>query len=117
MSNRFKKVMSSTDVLVVAFGAMIGWGWVVSSGRWIQNAGVVGITNNGTLNIYSGSVSQPVLSGTQRAEISLSIQKTEMDISENEYAYSRIDAIINYGTLTVNKNVRINIINKEEYRD
>ena len=40
--NRFKKVMSATDILVVAFGAMIGWGWVVSSGRWIQNAGVVG---------------------------------------------------------------------------
>lgn len=42
MDNRFKKVMSATDILVVAFGAMIGWGWVVSSGRWIQNAGVVG---------------------------------------------------------------------------
>ena len=41
-NNRFKKVMSSTDILVVAFGAMIGWGWVVSSGRWIQNAGVIG---------------------------------------------------------------------------
>ena len=41
-NNRFKKVMSTTDILVVAFGAMIGWGWVVSSGRWIQNAGVVG---------------------------------------------------------------------------
>ncbi len=40
--NRFKKVMTSTDILVVAFGAMIGWGWVVSSGRWIQNAGVIG---------------------------------------------------------------------------
>lgn len=40
--NRFKKVMSATDILVVAFGAMIGWGWVVSSGRWIQNAGVIG---------------------------------------------------------------------------
>ena len=40
--NRFKKVMSTTDILVVAFGAMIGWGWVVSSGRWIQNAGVIG---------------------------------------------------------------------------
>ena len=39
---RFKKVMSSTDILVVAFGAMIGWGWVVSSGRWVQNAGVIG---------------------------------------------------------------------------
>ena len=42
MKNRFKKVMSATDILVVAFGAMIGWGWVVSSGRWIQNAGVIG---------------------------------------------------------------------------
>lgn len=41
-NNRFKKVMTSTDILVVAFGAMIGWGWVVSSGRWIQNAGVLG---------------------------------------------------------------------------
>lgn len=42
MKNRFKKVMSATDILVVAFGAMIGWGWVVSSGRWIQDAGVIG---------------------------------------------------------------------------
>lgn len=42
MDSRFKKVMSATDILVVAFGAMIGWGWVVSSGRWIQNAGVIG---------------------------------------------------------------------------
>ena len=42
MDQKFKKVMSTTDILVVAFGAMIGWGWVVSSGRWIQNAGVIG---------------------------------------------------------------------------
>ena len=42
MNNRFNKVMSATDILVVAFGAMIGWGWVVSSGKWIQNAGVIG---------------------------------------------------------------------------
>ena len=34
--------MSATDILVVAFGAMIGWGWVVSSGRWIQGAGAIG---------------------------------------------------------------------------
>ncbi len=39
---KFNKVLNVGDVLVVAFGAMIGWGWVVSSGRWIQNAGVVG---------------------------------------------------------------------------
>lgn len=38
----FNRVLNSLDLLVVAFGAMIGWGWVVSSGRWIQNAGVIG---------------------------------------------------------------------------
>ncbi|WP_296117092.1 APC family permease [uncultured Eubacterium sp.] len=37
-----KKVLNTSDVLVVAFGAMIGWGWVVSSGGWIQSAGTVG---------------------------------------------------------------------------
>ena len=34
--------MTATDILVVAFGAMIGWGWVVSSGQWIESAGTVG---------------------------------------------------------------------------
>lgn len=39
---KLKKVMNAGDVLVVAFGAMIGWGWVVSSGSWIQSAGGLG---------------------------------------------------------------------------
>ena len=39
---RFKKVLNAGDVLVTAFGAMIGWGWVVSSGGWIQSAGTLG---------------------------------------------------------------------------
>ena len=39
---RFKKILNIWDVLVVAFGAMIGWGWVVSSGSWIQSGGVLG---------------------------------------------------------------------------
>lgn len=38
----FDKVFSAWDILVIAFGAMIGWGWVVSSGGWIQSGGVVG---------------------------------------------------------------------------
>lgn len=45
MSNReseFSKVLNAGDVLVVAFGAMIGWGWVVSSGQWITSGGVLG---------------------------------------------------------------------------
>ena len=38
----FKKVLNTRDVIMVAFGAMIGWGWVVSSGQWIQTGGAVG---------------------------------------------------------------------------
>ncbi|MEE1002422.1 MAG: APC family permease [Acutalibacteraceae bacterium] len=40
--SRFSKVLGQSDVIVTAFGAMIGWGWVVSSGEWIQTAGVIG---------------------------------------------------------------------------
>lgn len=38
----FNKVLNAGDVLVTAFGAMIGWGWVVSSGDWIKKAGALG---------------------------------------------------------------------------
>ena len=27
--SKFDKVLSSKDVFVIAFGAMIGWGWIV----------------------------------------------------------------------------------------
>ena len=40
--SEFNKVFSAWDVLVLAFGAMIGWGWVVSSGDWIASGGVIG---------------------------------------------------------------------------
>lgn len=40
--SEFDKVFSAWDILVIAFGAMIGWGWVVSSGDWIQRGGVLG---------------------------------------------------------------------------
>ena len=40
--SEFDKVFSAWDILVIAFGAMIGWGWVVSSGVWIQKGGVIG---------------------------------------------------------------------------
>ena len=38
----FDKVFSAWDILVIAFGAMIGWGWVVSTGEWIEKGGVAG---------------------------------------------------------------------------
>ena len=41
-NSKFNPVLRSGDVIVVAFGAMIGWGWVVSSGQWIQSGGILG---------------------------------------------------------------------------
>jgi amino acid transporter len=38
----FNRVLTRIDVLVLAFGAMIGWGWVVLSNEWILSAGSLG---------------------------------------------------------------------------
>ena len=40
--SEFDKVFSAWDILVIAFGAMIGWGWVVSTVDWIGRGGVLG---------------------------------------------------------------------------
>ena len=40
--SEFDKVLSSKDILVIAFGAMIGWGWVISTGDWISRGGALG---------------------------------------------------------------------------
>lgn len=38
----FNRVLGRLDILVLAFGAMIGWGWVVLASSWVQSAGVFG---------------------------------------------------------------------------
>lgn len=40
--SEFNKVLNAWDILVIAFGAMIGWGWVVSTGGWIEKGRVIG---------------------------------------------------------------------------
>ncbi|GGK17304.1 amino acid permease [Caldalkalibacillus thermarum] len=39
---QFNRVLTRADVLFLAFGAMIGWGWVVLSGTWILSGGTLG---------------------------------------------------------------------------
>ncbi|WP_405096799.1 APC family permease [Oceanobacillus sp. FSL H7-0719] len=39
---QFLKLLGNKDVLALAFGAMIGWGWVVTTGIWINEAGSLG---------------------------------------------------------------------------
>ncbi len=40
--SKFTRVLSSKDILALAFGAMIGWGWVVLAGSWVTKAGSLG---------------------------------------------------------------------------
>ena len=39
---RFSKVLKSREVITLAFGAMIGWSWVLMTGLWVQEAGSLG---------------------------------------------------------------------------
>lgn len=52
------KILGNKDVLALAFGAMIGWGWVVTTGLWITEAGSMGailaFTIGGLLVIFVG---------------------------------------------------------------
>jgi len=38
----FLRVLGRSDVIALAFGAMIGWSWVVLTGTWILSAGTAG---------------------------------------------------------------------------
>ena len=38
----FLRVLGRLDVITLAFGAMIGWSWVILPGDWIGNAGTLG---------------------------------------------------------------------------
>ena len=40
--SKYDKVLSSKDIFVIAFGAMIGWGWIVMTGEWINYGGSIG---------------------------------------------------------------------------
>jgi APA family basic amino acid/polyamine antiporter len=40
--DRFIKVLNTREVITLAFGAMIGWSWVLMTGFWIEQAGSLG---------------------------------------------------------------------------
>lgn len=42
MTDNFKKSLSTVDIIALAFGAMVGWGWVVLAGGWVASAGLWG---------------------------------------------------------------------------
>ena len=40
--HELKRALGMKDVLALAFGTMIGWGWIMLAGQWVADAGVVG---------------------------------------------------------------------------
>ncbi len=40
--SELKKTLGVFDIIALAFGAMVGWGWVVLAGGWIISAGIWG---------------------------------------------------------------------------
>lgn len=40
--NKLDKSFNAIDVLALAFGSMIGWGWVMLSGQWADDGGMIG---------------------------------------------------------------------------
>ena len=37
-----QKSLNMKDVLALAFGTMIGWGWIMLAGSWVASGGVIG---------------------------------------------------------------------------
>lgn len=65
MSNhRFQRVLSAKDAIALAFGAMIGWGWVVLTGDWIATAGSLG-----AVFAFAGGGVMVILIGLTYAEL------------------------------------------------
>ncbi|QEA38825.1 amino acid permease [Pistricoccus aurantiacus] len=73
------RVLARTDVLALAFGAMIGWGWIVLTGSWIQSAGSLGAI---TAFLLGGLII--VLVGLTYAELASAMPKVG---GEHVYSY------------------------------
>ncbi|MBF2719597.1 amino acid permease [Psychrobacter sp. NG254] len=73
-----KKSLGMFDIIALAFGAMVGWGWVVLAGGWILSAGTWGAM----LAFFLGGLAV-ILIGVTYAELASS-----MPITGGEHTYT-----------------------------
>ncbi|WP_136248308.1 APC family permease [Halomonas borealis] len=78
-TTHLSRVLARKDVLALAFGAMIGWGWIVMTGNWIQSAGSLGAI---TAFLLGGAVI--VLVGLTYAELASAMPQVG---GEHVYSY------------------------------
>ncbi len=74
----FERVLDKKEVLALAFGAMIGWGWVVLAGGWVQTAG----SGGAILAFVIGGIAV-ILIGLTYAELA-----SAMPLTGGEHIYS-----------------------------
>lgn len=69
--NRFVRVLGQRDVVVLAFGAMIGFGWVPLAGTWLREAGSLGailaFLIGGTVVVFVGLTYSELVSAMPKA--------------------------------------------------
>ena len=75
---KFERVLGAKDAIALAFGAMVGWGWVVLAGGWVNSAGSVGAM----LAFAIGGVAV-ILIGLTYAELAAA-----MPLTGGEHVYS-----------------------------
>ncbi|MES1965083.1 APC family permease [Psychrobacter sp. AH5] len=76
--SELKKSLGTLDIIALAFGAMVGWGWVVLAGGWVLSAGTWGAM----LAFLLGGLAV-VLIGVTYAELASS-----MPITGGEHTYT-----------------------------
>ena len=76
--SELKKSLGTLDVIALAFGAMVGWGWVVLAGGWILSAGTWGAM----LAFLIGGLAV-ILIGVNYAELAAS-----MPVTGGEHTYT-----------------------------
>jgi amino acid transporter len=76
--SELKKSLGTLDIIALAFGAMVGWGWVVLAGGWILSAGTWGAM----LAFLIGGLAV-ILIGVTYAELAAS-----MPVTGGEHTYT-----------------------------
>ena len=74
----FVRVLKNQDVLALAFGAMVGWGWVVLAGSWVETAG-----SWGSMMAFAIGGVVVILIGLTYAELA-----SAMPLTGGEHVYS-----------------------------
>jgi APA family basic amino acid/polyamine antiporter len=78
-AGHFIRVLGRGDVLALAFGAIIGWSWVLLTGQWVQTAGAL------------GAIGAFVVGGVAMIFISLTYAElaSAMPLAGGEHVYSQ----------------------------